>query len=215
VYRHVLKHWQAKASVGVAKWHSLAKALCFQKQQLLNKALQAWAEGIQHQQEVRTAADVAFRGVAHRQQLQSTATVLQAWMQAAQVQAHHRQLLTEAESARQQRIQQQVSMELWLPLLGIGSPTGQSTVFGKRGTTASVMSFNRQSRPVNVQVLHHWRQLVLYHQQLAAATQALQQVQPRWWLVHSFWRWRAVVQVLAGQRGDELRELVQLRACLG
>lgn len=66
-----------------------------------------------------------------------------------------------------------------------------------------------------LQVLYHWHQLVLYHQQLAAAAQVLQRLHPGWWVSHSFWRWRAIAQVLAGQRGDELRELVQLRACLG
>jgi hypothetical protein len=128
VYQHVLETWQAKAAIGVAKWQSLAKALCFQKQQLLNKALQTWVEAVQHQQEVRAAADVAFQGVAHRLQLHSAATVLQAWLQAAQVQAHHRQLLAEATSARQQRTQQQVSVEQWMHLLGIGSSTGKNTV---------------------------------------------------------------------------------------
>lgn len=66
-----------------------------------------------------------------------------------------------------------------------------------------------------LQVLHHWQQLLLYHQQLAAAATALQRLQPGLWLSHSFWRWRAIAQVLAGQRGDELRELVQLKACVG
>lgn len=64
-------------------------------------------------------------------------------------------------------------------------------------------------------MLQQWQQLVLYHHQLADASSVLQQLEPRLWLAHSLRRWRCVVQVLAGQRCDELRELVQLRACLG
>lgn len=66
-----------------------------------------------------------------------------------------------------------------------------------------------------LQVLQRWHELVLYRQQLDAAAHALQQLQPAWWLAHSFRRWRGIAQVLAGQRGEELQELVQLRACLG
>lgn len=130
VYQHVVEHWQAKAARGVAKWQSLAKALCFQKQQLLNKALQGWAEAVQQQQEVRAAADVAFQGVARRLELHGAAAALQAWLQAAQVQAQHRQLLAEATSARQQRTQQRVSTKLEprLLLLGIGSSTSEHNV---------------------------------------------------------------------------------------
>lgn len=65
------------------------------------------------------------------------------------------------------------------------------------------------------QVLQHWHQLVLYHTQLGHAAQAFQQLQPAWWLSHCFMRWRAVAQALAGQRCEELHELVKLRACLG
>lgn len=108
VCQHVLQHWQAKAARGVAKWQSLAKALCFQKQQLLKKALQGWDEAMQQQQEVQAAAESAFQGVAQMLELQSAAHALQAWLQAAQLQAQHRQLLEQAAGARKQRTQQQV-----------------------------------------------------------------------------------------------------------
>lgn len=64
-------------------------------------------------------------------------------------------------------------------------------------------------------MVRHWRQLLAYNQQLAVAAQRLQQLQPDWWQQQCLARWRAIAQVLAGQRGDELRELVQQRACLG
>jgi len=68
---------------------------------------------------------------------------------------------------------------------------------------------------LHTQVLQHWHQLVVYNTQLLAAAEHLRQLQPSIWLHHSFQRWRSVAQVLAGQRSEELRELVQLRACLG
>jgi hypothetical protein len=108
VYRHVLQCWQDKATTGAAKWQSLAKALCFCKQQLLTKALAGWAEGMQQQQEARAAAAAAFQELVHGLELQSAAAALQAWSQAAQVQAGHRRLLETASAARHQLRRRQV-----------------------------------------------------------------------------------------------------------
>jgi hypothetical protein len=108
VSRHVLQLWQAKAARGVAKWQSVAKALCFHKQRALSKALVAWSEAVQQQQDARAAAGTAFQGIACRLELHAAASTLQAWQQAAQVQVQHRQLLEAAAAARQLRTQRQV-----------------------------------------------------------------------------------------------------------
>lgn len=112
VSRHVLQLWQTKAARGVAKWQSVAKALCFQKQRALSRALVAWSEAVQQQQEARAAAGTAFQVVACRLELHAAAGTLQAWRQAAQVQVQHRQLLLEAAAARQQRTQRQVQIHM-------------------------------------------------------------------------------------------------------
>jgi hypothetical protein len=108
VYRHALQCWQDKAVRGAVKWQSLAKALCFNKKQLLSKAIQGWQEAIQQQEEARAAAENAFLGVAQHLELQGAAAALRAWLEAAQLQAERRQLLLEVAAARQQRSRQQV-----------------------------------------------------------------------------------------------------------
>lgn len=114
VYRHVLQCWQDKAARGAVKWQSLAKALCFNKQQLLSKAVQGWQEAMQQQQEERVAAEHAFQGVARHLELQGGADALWAWLEAAQLQGQRRQLLLEVAAARQQRTRQQVRASfLW------------------------------------------------------------------------------------------------------
>jgi hypothetical protein len=114
VYRHVLQCWQDKAARGAAKWQSLAKALCFCKQQLLTKALVGWAEGIQQQQEARAAAAAAFQEVGKRLELPGAAAALQAWLQAAQLQAERRRLLDTAAAARNQLRRRQVRLGVLL-----------------------------------------------------------------------------------------------------
>lgn len=224
VYRHVLQCWQDKAARGAVKWQSLAKALCFNKQQLLSKAVQGWQEAMQQQQEERVAAEHAFQGVARHLALQGGADALWAWLEAAQLQGQRRQLLLEVAAARQQRTRQQVRASFF------GDTAGLLT----RLAGCHHLSCSQQMLCIVwlmlsmacyccncfycfslLQVLQHWHQLAGYNKQLAVAAEALQQLQPAWWLAHSFVRWRAVAQVLAGQAGEELRELVQLRACLG
>jgi hypothetical protein len=112
VCSHVMHCWRGKAARGAAKWQALAKALCFHKQQLLSRALQAWALAVQQQQEARAAAEGVLGLVAQALQLQCAAGVLQQWQQAAQLQVEHRQLLALAAARRQQRTQQQVGWEL-------------------------------------------------------------------------------------------------------
>ena len=111
VYRHALQCWQAKAARGAVKWQSLAKALCFNKQQLLGRAVRGWAEAVQVQQAAAAAASQALQGVARNLELQGAADALWGWLGAAQVQAQHAQLLLAAAAARQQRTQQQVRKE--------------------------------------------------------------------------------------------------------
>jgi hypothetical protein len=108
VYRHTLHCWQDKAARGAVKWQSLAKALCFNKQQLLSKAVQGWQEAMQQQQEARAAAEHAFQGVIRHLELQDAAAALRAWLEAAQLQGQRRQLLLEVAAARQQCTRQQV-----------------------------------------------------------------------------------------------------------
>jgi hypothetical protein len=66
-----------------------------------------------------------------------------------------------------------------------------------------------------LQVLLQWRATVGYQQRLAAAFDRLAALAPRLRLRHSLQRWQRVAQALAGQRSEELRRLVQARACLG
>jgi len=61
----------------------------------------------------------------------------------------------------------------------------------------------------------YWSQLVLYRKQLAVAAAAMRDISSWWWLLYCWQRWRRLVDVMQGQRGGELQQLVQLRACLG
>eukprot|EP00775_Hariotina_reticulata_P011254 gene11254-11403_t len=59
------------------------------------------------------------------------------------------------------------------------------------------------------------QQLLRYHKQLAAAAAGMRDISSWWWLLFSWGRWRRLVDVMQGQRGEELQQLVQLRACVG
>lgn len=77
------------------------------------------------------------------------------------------------------------------------------------------LTVNERDGCLLMQVLWHWSHLVKYHKQLDAAAELLSTVGETWWARHCLHRWQGVVEVMAGQRSAELRELVQLRACIG
>lgn len=65
------------------------------------------------------------------------------------------------------------------------------------------------------QVVRLWAGQLHYSRQLQVAARQTAELRDWWWLQQCLQRWVRVTEAMRGQRNEELRRLVQLRACIG